>query len=277
MKNLLSYEGRRAVVTGAASGMGEATARVVGGLGGHVVAIDVVKPSVDCAAVLEVDLRDPAAIDAAVAEIARGGPIDALFNCAGLPGGSFPPLDVMLVNFLGLRQMCEASIPHMTRGSAIANVSSAAGMGYLAQMQRVKEIATTASHAEGKAWLEKNLAEPWFEPYSFSKMCTIVYTLWRGAPLTLETGIRLNCVSPGPTDTAMMAHFVKNVGQDFMDAYPKPIGRMSTAEEQAWPLAFLNSPAASYVSGENLYTDGGTAGGLMTGAIDPSAMIPKAR
>ena len=59
-----------------------------------------------------------------------------------------------------------------------------------------------------------------------------------------------------------------------MDNYPKPIGRNSTAEEQGWTLAFLNSDAASYVNGENLFTDGGCAGGLMTGSIDGSALVP---
>ncbi len=113
--------------------------------------------------------------------------------------------------------------------------------------------------------------EDWFESYSFSKMCTIVYTLRRGAQLPQEAGIRLNCISPGPTDTPMMPHFIENIGKAFMDAYPKPIGRNSTSEEQGWPLAFLNSDAATYISGENLFTDGGTAGGMMTGAIAPPA------
>jgi len=47
--------------------------------------------------------------------------------------------------------------------------------------------------------------------------------------------------------------------------------------EQAWPPAFLNSPAASYISGENLFTDGGCAGAIMTGSIDASAMAQDAR
>ena len=98
-------------------------------------------------------------------------------------------------------------------------------------------------------------------------MCTILWTLRRAASLTTETGIRLNCVSPGPTDTPMMPAFIEQSGQAFFDAYPKPIGRNSTAEEQGWPLAFLNSDAASYITGENLYTDGGGCNGMMTGVI----------
>ncbi len=72
----------------------------------------------------------------------------------------------------------------------------------------------------------------------------------------------------------MMPHFEKQEGKAFMDNFPKPIGRNSTADEQGWPLAFLNSAAASYISGENIFTDGGCAGGLLTGSIDPSLLVP---
>jgi NAD(P)-dependent dehydrogenase (short-subunit alcohol dehydrogenase family) len=65
---------------------------------------------------------------------------------------------------------------------------------------------------------------------------------------------------------------VKATSAEFMDAYPKPIGRMSTAAEQGWVMAFLNSPAASYVSGENIYTDGGAGNGMLTGAIKPPSL-----
>ena len=89
MRNLFSYAGKRVVVAGAGSGMGEATALVVASLGAdEIVALDIVKPPLDGVKFLEVDLRDPAAIEGAVAEVAKGGQIDALFNSAGLPGAS---------------------------------------------------------------------------------------------------------------------------------------------------------------------------------------------
>ncbi len=272
MKNLLGYEGKRAIVVGCFSGMGESTARIVGELGAEIVAVDIKKPSVAHGAFYEVDCRDPNAIESAVAEIAAGGPIDALFYCAGLPGGSFSNVDVMSVNFLGLRHMVESCVAHMKRGDAIASISSAAGMAYMMAMERVKELLALTKHAEALDWVKKADGEGTLEGYSFSKMCTILYTVHLGPLLTQRTGIRINCISPGPTDTPMMPHFEEHVGKAFMDNFPKPIGRNSTADEQAWPLAFLNSPAASYISGENVFTDGGTAGGIMTGSIDPSAM-----
>jgi len=275
MQSEIHYEGKRVLITGCYSGMGEATAKIIRSLGAKVVAVDIRKPSFDAEAFHEVDLRDPAAIGAMVDEVAGAGPIYALFYCAGLPGGSFPALDVLLVNFLGLRETVQRCLPHMKRGSAIASISSAAGMGYMGALDKILPLLQTQDHAAGRKWVEEHLEEPWFEPYSFSKMCTIVYTLRGGGLITQESGIRINCISPGPTATPMMDHFEKNMGKEFMQNFPAPIGRYSTPEEQGWALAFLNSPAASYISGENLFTDGGTSGGILTGAIDPSAMIPK--
>ena len=68
----------------------------------------------------------------------------------------------------------------------------------------------------------------------------------------------------------MMPDFEAHVGKAFMDNFPVPLGRRSTPEEQAYPLIFLNSRAASFLTGENLITDGGTMGAIMTGNIDPA-------
>jgi len=269
VKHLLSYEGKRVIVTGAASGMGEATARLVAELGGEVLAIDVKKPSVGVARFLEVDLRDPIAIESAAAEI---GPVRALFNCAGLPGGALPPLDVMLVNFVGLRHLTEAVIPHLSAGDAIASISSAAGVMYQALQAQVKPLLALSEFPAARDWVATKAREPGFEPYSFSKMCTILYTLVRGCSLAPATGIRINCVSPGPTDTPMMAHFIEQAGQTFLDNFPRPLRRNARPEEQAWILAFLNSDAASYVNAENVFSDGGFAAGLLTGSIDPKLL-----
>jgi NAD(P)-dependent dehydrogenase (short-subunit alcohol dehydrogenase family) len=65
----------------------------------------------------------------------------------------------------------------------------------------------------------------------------------------------------------MMPAFEDFAGADLVDKFAQGAGRRSRPEEQAYPLVFLNSKAASYVSGENLVTDGGTLGGLMTGRL----------
>ena len=92
--------------------------------------------------------------------------------------------------------------------------------------------------------------------------------------ITMKNGVRVNITSPGPTDTAMMPTFVENQRKGFFDECPKPIERRnSRPDEQAWPLIFLGSPLASYISGENIFTDGGTCAGMLSGVIDPSPMM----
>jgi NAD(P)-dependent dehydrogenase (short-subunit alcohol dehydrogenase family) len=275
MKNLFSYEGKRVVITGASSGMGEATAHLVHSLGAQIVAIDIQPPRYDFAEFHAVDLRDPAAIEAVV-ETVTASHVDNLFYCAGLPAGRFSALDVVTVNFIALRHMVELMAKKMTRGDAIVCVSSGAGMGYSYATEQLTPIMEMSDFRETQAQISELAKEEGFEPYSFSKMCSILYTLRAAATITTDSGVRVNCTSPGPTDTAMMPAFVEQSGADFMDRYPKPIGRNSTAEEQAWPLAFLNSAAASYISGENLYTDGGACNGLLNGALDVTLFMPDA-
>lgn len=273
MENLLNYTNKRVVITGASSGMGEATAHLVHSLGAEVVAIDVQAPKYDFAQYLNVDLRDAVAIEQAVTEVSSQR-VHNLFYCAGLPGNKFPAVDVVTVNFIAQRHMINLLLPHLQAGDAIASVSSGAGMGYAffgAQLQPFMDI---TDFGDARNWIAENEDQDWFEAYSFSKMCSIVFTLRAGGTITTDTGVRINCISPGPTDTAMMPAFIEQTGEAFFQRYPKPIGRNSTAQEQAWPLAFLNSPAASYISGENLYTDGGACSGVLNGSIDAALMMP---
>lgn len=271
MTDLLRYDGKRAIVTGAASGMGAETARLVTELGGEVFALDVNEPTVPVAKFLRTDLSDPEAVAAAVESI--GGPVDALFNCAGLPN-TFAGQKVMAVNFLGHRHLTELVVPLMPRGGAIAFISSVGGLNFMAHMGELGELLQITDFAAARTWCEEHDGLV-ADGYGFSKEAIIFYTMARSGPL-LQQGIRINCISPGPTDTAMMPHFEQAMGTDFMREFPKPIGRNSTAVEQAYPLVFLNSDAASYVAGHNLMVDGGFLAAMMTGQIDPSVLMPSA-
>jgi NAD(P)-dependent dehydrogenase (short-subunit alcohol dehydrogenase family) len=263
-----SYEGRRVIVSGGGgAGMGAAVVRQLEPLGAEIHVIDLKEPPIKVAGYHATDLRDPDAIAAAVEAV--GGRIDALFNCAGLPGGRFSDLDTMLVNFVGQRHLADLVVEHMEEGAAIASISSGAGASWLANVEKWKPLVTTEGLTAGKRWLEDH-PEEIASGYAPSKEVIIVWTVWRSLALA-ERGIRINCTLPGPTDTPMMPDFEDQMGKQFMDNYPIPLGHRQTPDEQAAPLIFLNSPAASAITGESILTDGGTMAALSVGTLDVSA------
>jgi len=255
--------GRRVLVTGAASGMGEATARLLATRGAEVWALDVRAPSVEVARSLQTDLRDEAAIDATVASIDE--PVDAVFSCAGL-APTAPALDVMTVNFVGARHLIEGLVPRLRTPGAIACIASVAGFRWPQHADALAELMTVPAFEDARRWCTDH-PEVVADGYSFSKMATVFYVMWRAVQLA-PLGIRMNAVSPGPVETPMMPEFEAALGKGWMDAFPKPLGRASRPEEQAEALAFANSTAASYLTGVNLVVDGGITAAWLTGQAE---------
>lgn len=272
MSDVLGYSGKRVIVSGCYSGMGAATAQMLLDLGAEVHGLDFKKCDLPLASFNSVDLRDPASIEAAVAAI--GGKVDVLFNCAGLPTG-FPAMDIMKVNFLGLRHLTQQVLPLMGPGASIANIASTGGLGWSRRIPTNMEFVTSDGWNAGITWCEAN-AETVAEGYSFSKENVIVWTQLMGTKL-IKQGIRVNCTLPSPTKTPMMEDFLRVSGKDVIDAAAEPLGRYTTAEEQAGGLVLLGSNLASVINGVVLPVDGGFMGGLATGQIDLAAMMSKSR
>jgi NAD(P)-dependent dehydrogenase (short-subunit alcohol dehydrogenase family) len=263
--DLWRYDGRRAVVTGCASGIGEHVARQLSELGADVVGLDRRRPaSFGIKEFHEVDLADQASIDRAAASI--GGGVDALFNVAGVSSGIGNPPLVVAINFLGLRHLTEALIPTMGSGSSIVSVSSLAAVGYREHQQTVAPLLRTKTMREGIDWCDRH-PDALGTGYQLSKEAIILYTMQSTTELGAR-GVRINCTGPGVTETPILDQLRTAYGQGFLDDIPKPLGRVSEPAEQASVLLFLNSPAASYISGQVIWVDGGNIGAAIAREVE---------
>jgi len=262
MVDILKFEGKRCVVTGAASGMGGACAQILTDLGAEVYALDIQDIKASVHQPIKADLLSESSIDAALGEI--DGEVDCLFNCAGLPGAPrFTALDTCVVNIVGLRHLTETLLPRIKDGGAIASITSVAGMGYENNQEKVHEFLDTPDFDSGRAWCEANPEVA--NGYLFSKQAIIGYTYRRAAELA-KRRVRINCLSPAPTETPMMSAFHEQIPKEAMDEhFQAPIGRNATPEEMAEPLILLNSEASRFVSGVNLYVDYGYTGQVFCG------------
>jgi NAD(P)-dependent dehydrogenase (short-subunit alcohol dehydrogenase family) len=263
--DLWRYDGRRVVVTGCASGIGEHVARQLTELGAEVVGLDMRRPALALKEFHEVDLSDPASIDQAVAVL--GGQVDALFNVAGVSSGIGDPLRVVTINFLGTRHLTEALIPQMPPGSAIASVSSLAAAAYRQNATVTAGLLDTATMAEGVDWCERN-PKPVNDGggYRLAKEALILYGMANVGALGAK-GIRINCTAPGVTDTPILDQLRSAYGQEYLDSFTTPLGRAADSDEQASVLVFLNSAAAKYITGQVIWVDGGSVAERVFGDV----------
>ncbi|MEY4160859.1 MAG: hypothetical protein RLZZ136_1480 [Pseudomonadota bacterium] len=257
MDDWLEYRSKRVIVTGCHSGIGHATARQLLELGAEVHGLDWKGCDLALNSFSPVDLRDPASIDKAVAGLS--GSFDALFNCAGMPPGA-PPLDIMKANYLGPRHLTDGIMPQMADGSAIVTISSNGGLAWPSHLPDLLALEAATDFADGIGWCLDH-PELVGEGYRCSKEAIIVWTLVNAAR-TIKRGIRINCSLPGAVQTPMLDEIEKITPAAAIDAVAQPIGRRSSADEQAVALLFLNSRKASYINGAALPVDGGFMSGV---------------
>jgi NAD(P)-dependent dehydrogenase (short-subunit alcohol dehydrogenase family) len=275
MSNLdgLGYSGKTAVVTGGSSGMGEQVARILGELGAKVHIVDIQPPKVAHASFRQCDLSDFAQVRETAKGLADVAPIDFVFPCAGLPPHIKGALYCMRVNYIGTRLFVETLLPSVRDGAGIALISSDAAMGWQGNVAQSLEMLAISDPDEAYAWCEADPDKRVRDGYTTSKEMLVVWVQNKAVELGNTRRIRLNAIGPCPTKTAFVDQSKEIMTDEFIAAWPFPsLGRMATAEEQAWPLILINSPLCGAVTGSFLYTDQGFASGVFTGAISPAFM-----
>jgi NAD(P)-dependent dehydrogenase (short-subunit alcohol dehydrogenase family) len=259
------YDDKRVLVVGGASGMGAATAQLVQDAGAEVVVMDFADVSLDGAKAIHVNLSDAASIDAAVD--ACGGRIDALFSCAGVADGT-PGIE--RINFIGHRHLIDRLLAKkmLPRGAAIGFISSAAGLGWEANLAQLNELLDTPDFDTAVRWVEEHGKAD----YMSMKQAVCAYVA-RQAFSFLKQGIRINAICPGPTDTPL-AQANKDMWLGFGSDYRGELGiEASTPLEQAYPLVFLCSDAAAAITGITMISDAGYMSSGITGSFPEATAI----
>ncbi len=237
-------DGKRAVVTGGASGIGRATARRMAEEGAKVAVVDINgDAAADCAREVGgtahvADVSDPDGMrDAFDAAAAAMGGITVLYNNAGI-GGMAPLAEwepeewhrLITVNLTGVYLGFRAAVPHLRASGGGSIVSTASISG--------------TRPAAGEA------------PYSAAKAGVAAITA--SAALEYAPDIRVNAVSPGMIETALTAPLLQFV-PDAQERYERttPVGRVGQPEDIADVVVFLCSDLARFITGQNLVVDGG--------------------
>ena len=246
---MLRLEGRVAVVTGASSGIGAATAKRFASEGAYVVCVDLNEGETHGGEFVRWDVSAEAEVAALFAGVAeRHGRVDVAFNNAGIS----PPDDdsiletgldawerVLRVNTTSVYLCCKYVLPHMLsagRGSIINTASFVAILG-----------AATSQIA-----------------YTASKGGVLAMTRELGVQFA-RSGVRVNALCPGPVATPLLMElFAKDPERAARRLVHIPMGRFAEAHEIASAVAFLASDDSSFITASQFVVDGGITGAYVT-------------
>lgn len=264
---------KRVLLTGASTGIGNATLQLLVAAGHEVTNLDIKDAPAGAAKHIHTDMSDPASIDAAVE--ALDGTFDALGNIAGVAGSMGTEL-VFRVNVYGLRHLTERLLAagKLADGGSIVNIASLAGMAWDRHLDRIAELDAAADMAAG---IEVAKNHPMDGPaaYVLSKEWVVSFTK-NLAGKVLGQGIRVNSVSPGPVVTPLFPYFEKDAGAEQMAWFNTQVGRVGQPEDEAQVISWLLAGDGTWLNGIDIPVDGGLQAGMKTGWINtkesPAAM-----
>lgn len=266
LKQLFGYEGKNVVITGAASGMAKAATKFLLDLGANVYALDLNEVTLPVKQSFKVNMENKDEVDHVLAQLPKK--IDAVFICHAIAGWPDKAVQVATIDFVSQRYLAEKILPQIPENGSVTFIASDGGYGWQKEWAKISQLLQTSSWDEAVDWLKQN--EEYVEKqqsYAFSKKALVGYvkaSVWE--PKYIDKKIRINSISPGDTKTGLSDDFanaaeqgaakagIKINGTQEIEKYTLSgwNGRVARPEEMAYPLVFLGSNLASYISGQDL-------------------------
>jgi len=252
----------RALITGAATGIGASTVSKLKLAGDEIVALDIVEPpNVDLW--IRVDMSSAESINSALAQLS--GKFDCLINNAGLPPRKGQEERVLSVNFIGLVHLTNSVYPFLNSDASIVNTASKAGAQWrenLDQVQALMRISRTSQLAE---FIEQQQID-YVRAYNLSKETLIVWSMAQTQKM-LDLNLRMNTVSPAAVNTGILDDFAAAFG-DKMVKNVKRVGRPGSVDEVADLIVFLCTDRSRWIRGQDIVIDGGMSAMVQTEKLE---------
>ena len=239
----------RLALTGGATGIGAATVARLRADGHEIVIFDIQKPEGDDHWI-RLDLMDDSSLAAALK--AADGRFDGLVSIAGIPPRGDNEVACLTVNTLATCAFIDGFMPKLNEGAAVGTVASKAGAAWQTNLDQLDDL-LAQSPGSLAGWCAANEVDA-TKAYILSKQAVIY---WHQRAVTPHIGRhRFVTVSPSAVSTGILDDFVKAFGP-MVAANLARVGRSGTPEEVAELITFCLSPAASWINGVDLVTDGG--------------------
>ena len=271
----------RVAVTGAASGIGAATCKILKDRGDEVIAFDVMKPGKDVLESIDrfhlLDISDLASISEVLGKV--DGKFDALMNIAGIPPrsgkdgeSSGNEAQVLAVNFFGLRKFTLLLLDKLSDGAAIVSVASRAGSRWRENIAQVKSFLRLPEDTDLQEYCGQNGISP-VRSYDLSKEAIIVWSMAQTEAF-LERGLRINSVSPAGVSTRILDDFREAFGKERIDKNTERAGRACLPEETASVAVFMISKESAWIKGCDIVVDGGSFAMANSDLLELSEFAP---
>lgn len=242
----------RVLITGAATGIGAATAQTFRSRGAEVTAVDIAHVP-HATHWIEADLSTIAGAKRAAEQTT--GPFNTVILAAGIPPRADNAGPVLAVNFIGLRAFATAIFPKVSEGGSVVTVASRAGAEWRENIDQVRRLMDLSGGDEA-AFAEAEGIAP-LRAYFLSKEAVVAWSMAQTARLA-QRGIRINSVSPAAVDTPILSEFMDAFGERAVRAL-ELAGRAGTTAEIAEVIHFLTRPESAWIRGQDITPDGGVS------------------